>query len=222
MNEILTFSLVALLLVISPGPNGVLIIKTVSAEGKKPAFFNILGLTVATFFHGAFSILGLSAVLLQSAELFLAIKIMGAMYLLFIGLKAIYQTFKQQPNGASNNTSNNTLNNKTDEKNSPQKKRPMSNFFVEGFLTQILNPKVSMFYLAAFPQFLSFDQPSAVDAFVLVAIHASIIFLWFTAITKTISKLKFITKMPALGKWVQRVSGAVMVYFGGLLLMYKS
>ena len=102
--------------------------------------------------------------------------------------------------------------------NKPQ----MHTFFTEGFLTQILNPKVSMFYLAAFPQFISFEQSSAFDAFILVAIHASIIFLWFNGIIKTISKLKFVTNMPSLGKWVQRVSGLVMVYFGGLLLLYKS
>lgn len=214
MNEIITFSLVALLLVISPGPNGVLIIKTVSAEGKTPALLNILGLTVATFFHGAFSILGLSALLLQSAELFLAIKVLGALYLLFIGLKAILQTFRKNETVDTDSVTNN----KVVEKG----KRHQYQFFIEGFLTQILNPKVSMFYLAAFPQFLSFDQPSPMAAFLLVAIHASIIFVWFTGLTMAISKLKFSTNMPSLGKWVQRISGAVMVYFGALLLAYRN
>ena len=214
MNEIITFSLVALLLVISPGPNGVLIIKTASADGKTPALFNILGLTVATFFHGAFSILGLSALILQSAELFLAVKVIGAIYLLYIGLKAIFQTFREKPKSSSKNI--------TDKNIVEKNNRSMHTFFVEGFLTQILNPKVSMFYLAAFPQFLSFDQPSPANAFLLVAIHASIILIWFFGVTKTISKLKFISYMPSLGKWVQRISGIVMVYFGGLLLSHKA
>ena len=78
LNEVVTFSLIALLLVISPGPNGVLIIKTASSQGKTPSILNILGLTTATFFHGAFSIFGLSALLMQSAELFFIIKILGA------------------------------------------------------------------------------------------------------------------------------------------------
>jgi len=214
MNEILTFSLVALLLVISPGPNAVLIIKTVSAKGKTAAFFNILGLTVATFFHGALSILGLSALLLQSAELFLAVKVIGAVYLLFIGLKAIFQTFRKSSSISAENN--------TDEKLLDKTNRSMHTFFIEGFLTQILNPKVSMFYLAAFPQFVSFEQPSSVNAFLLVAIHAAIIFLWFSGLTKTISKIKFTTKMPSLGKWIQRISGIVMVYFAGLLLSHKA
>ena len=78
-----------------------------------------------------------------------------------------------------------------------------------------------MFYLAAFPQFLSFEQPSVASAFLLVAIHASLIFVWFLGVTKTISKIKNMTYMPSLGKWVQRVSGTVMVYFGVLLLSHK-
>jgi len=213
MNEIITFSLVALLLVISPGPNGVLIVKTVSANGKQGAFFNIIGLTIATFFHGAFSILGLSALLLQSADLFFVVKVIGALYLLFIGLKAIFQTFKKNTTLPTH-----TINNQSER---VKNKRNMRSFFVEGFLTQILNPKVSMFYLAAFPQFISFDQPSAVDAFTLVAIHAFLIFLWFTALTKTISKLKFASNKPSIGKWIQRISGSVMVYFAGLLLLHK-
>jgi len=70
INEILTFSLIALLLVVSPGPNGVLILKTASSQGKRAAVFNMLGLTTATFFHGALSIFCFSALLMQSAELF--------------------------------------------------------------------------------------------------------------------------------------------------------
>ena len=89
MDEILTFTLIALLLVVSPGPNGVLIIKTATAQGKTAALMNIMGLTSATFFHGAFSIFGLSALLLQSAELFFIVKVLGAAYLFYIGVKAI-------------------------------------------------------------------------------------------------------------------------------------
>lgn len=213
MNEILTFSLVAFLLVISPGPNGVLIIKTISAKGTKAAIYNILGLFIATFFHGAFSILGLSALVLQSAELFIVIKIVGALYLLYIGLKAIINTFNKQADSKINTELN--TNNITD--NNFKK----SHYFIEGFLTQILNPKVSMFYLAAFPQFLSFEDPSVFNAFVLVSIHASIIFIWFTLLSKSIHKINLSARLPNLGKWVQRISGSIMIYFAGLLLAFR-
>ncbi len=211
MNELITFTLIALLLVISPGPNGVLILKTVSAHGKEQGVMNIIGLTSATFIHGAFSIFGLSALLLQSSELFFVIKLIGASYLFYIGAKAIWFSFR--------------VDKKPETKEQVERIRNSKNhfyFLTEGFLTQLLNPKVSMFYLAAFPQFISFDPPSYLDAFTLVAIHASIIFFWFLGMTQLVGQLKKLSKQSSMGLWVQRVSGAVLVYFSGLLLSQEA
>jgi len=211
MNELVTFTLIALLLVISPGPNGVLILKTVSAHGKKLGIMNIIGLTSATFIHGAFSIFGLSALLLQSSELFFVIKIVGASYLFYIGAKAIWFSFRVDKKPETKEQVEQIRNNKSH-----------FYFFTEGFLTQLLNPKVSMFYLAAFPQFINFDPPSYMDAFTLVAIHASIIFFWFLGVTQLVGQLKQLSKQSSMGLWVQRVSGAVLVYFSGLLLSQEA
>lgn len=212
MNDILTFSLVALLLVLSPGPNGILILKTASGHGREPAFANILGITTATFFHGAISIFGLSALLLQSANIFMLVKILGAAYLFYIGTKAIFQSFKQ-PLAANALQKNNC------DRVSPNRSR--ANFYTEGFLTQILNPKVSMFYLAAFPQFISFENSSYIAAFTLVAIHAGMIFIWFIGVTLAIHKIKAASNTSSVGKWIQRASGSLMIYFSSLLLTQK-
>ena len=215
MNEILTFSLVALLLVISPGPNGVLILKTITAFDKKSAFANIVGVTSATFFHGAFSIFGLSALLLQSADIFFVVKLVGAAYLFYIGAKAIIHSFKKSVQAP--------LQTEPKASKSLLKNRSMLNFFAEGFLTQLLNPKVSMFYLAAFPQFVSFEHSSINSAFLLVAIHASLIFCWFVGLINVFHKIKQAgsSKKSHLGRWLQRFSGSVMIYFSSLLLLQK-
>lgn len=215
MNEILTFTLVALLLVISPGPNGVLIVKTMSSSDKRSAFANITGICTATFFHGAFSIFGLSALLLQSAQLFFMVKLLGALYLFYIGIKALFNAFKKMEPCAD----------------APQKsKMPVlinnkrtGQFFIEGFLTQILNPKVSMFYLAAFPQFISFEQPSVSSAFLLVAIHACLIFCWFVSLINIFDKIKTIShsKKSTWSKYLQGFSGSVMIYFSALIMLQK-
>ncbi|WP_415881621.1 LysE family translocator [Neptuniibacter sp. QD34_54] len=212
MQEIITFSIVALLLVISPGPNGVLIVKTASVQGRTASFANVLGLFTATFFHGAFSILGLSALLLQSAELFFVIKLLGALYLFYIGAKAIYQSFLTPVIDQAD--AQHTANNK--------RAKSLLGSFIEGFLTQLLNPKVSMFYLAAFPQFVQFGSSSYLAAFVLVAIHAVIIAFWFIGMTLMIDKLKARSKHSSAGRWVQRISGSVMIYFSSLLIGHKA
>ncbi len=217
MNELVAFTLIALLLVISPGPNGVLILKTVSSHGKSSSVANVFGLTSATFLHGAFSIFGLSALLLQSAELFLAVKIIGAAYLFYIGLKAIKGSFTahQTDDLTNSSTTNDSATNK-------KEKRSFLYFFSEGFLTQLLNPKVSMFYLAAFPQFISFDAINYLEAFSLVAIHAGIIFFWFMGMTQVVGRIKKMASESNIGRWVQRTSGSILVYFGGMLLTQEA
>lgn len=207
MNELLTFTVISLLLVMSPGPNSVLILKTVSGRGYRSGIENILGLVSATFVHGAVSILGLSAVILQSAELFMLIKLVGASYLFYLGIKTIYNTLKTKPDIQKNLHCK--LKNKKDK---------FHKNFIEGFLTQILNPKVSMFYIAAFPQFIHFSSSHYSSAFILVAIHASIIFFWFLGLSIFISKVKSITGTSRLGVWVQRLSGSALVFFAGLII----
>jgi len=78
---LITFTFVASLLVMSPGPNGLLIAKTVPVSGKSVGFANVAGFLVAFYVHGALSILGVSIILLQSAQVFLMVKILGAGYL---------------------------------------------------------------------------------------------------------------------------------------------
>jgi threonine/homoserine/homoserine lactone efflux protein len=211
MNELLAFAMISLLLVVSPGPNSILILKTVSGRGCRSGVENIIGLVSATFVHGAVSTLGLSAIILQSAELFMLIKLVGAAYLFYLGAKTIYGTLSTKDNVPDSSVVESKRKDVRFHKN-----------FTEGFVTQILNPKVSMFYLAAFPQFLSFGDSNHFSAFVLVSIHASIIFLWFLGMSVFISKVKFIASNNCLGLCIQRFSGGVLVFFSGLIVTQEA
>lgn len=218
MNELLTFSLVVFLLVISPGPNAVLIVKTYTIHGRSGALLNIFGLFSATFAHGAFSILGLSALVLQSAELFTLIKWLGAAYLFYIGVKALYQSFQFNMDARVSPT----VGDHSPSSVKPNKKLPVLSLYFEGVMTQILNPKVSMFYLAAFPQFLAFDAFSYSAAFSMVTIHAVIIFFWFLALTATLHWMRSVKSNAFmrldLKRWLQRLTGSAMVYFSALVV----
>lgn len=205
MQEIMLFTLIALLLVLSPGPNSILILKTVGRDGQQAGVQNIMGLVVATFVHGAISILGLSALIVQSAALFTLVKVLGAAYLFYLGMKTIWQTFHSGDLVTREDSPASITNKKA------------GTFFVEGFLTQLLNPKVSMFYLAAFPQFIDFQAASILPAFVLVAIHATMIFFWFLFVTFAIVRIKRAASHPGIGRWIQRISGSLLVYFSALL-----
>lgn len=86
----------AALLIMSPGPNGVLIAKTVPTSGRAAGFANIAGFAAAFFMHGTFAIFGLSLIVLQSANLFMAVKLIGAAYLIWIGLKALRDAWRNK------------------------------------------------------------------------------------------------------------------------------
>ena len=92
--NIVSFVFVASLLVMSPGPNGVLIAKTVPTSGRAAGFANVAGFVTAFYVHGALSILGISVLLLQSAQAFFVVKMIGAAYLCWIGLMALRDAYR--------------------------------------------------------------------------------------------------------------------------------
>jgi len=164
----ISFSVVAALLVMSPGPNGVLIAKTVPSFGKVAGFANIAGFVTGFYMHGTLSILGISAILLASSTVFLLVKLIGATYLCWIGYKALRdaisgKTTTQNVELANNAKSADVLFNEGfltgrdayTGKACLQSSKPANNTrsiraaYIEGFLTNALNPKTSMFYLAA-------------------------------------------------------------------------
>ncbi len=200
ITDILTFAFVAALLVMSPGPNGVLITKTVPTSGRAAGLANTLGFMSAFYLHGALSILGISVILLQSAWAFAAVKYIGAAYLFWIGAKALYAAMKGE-------TTAQTV-------AAAKHKRSLLRAYGEGLLTNALNPKVSMFYLAAFPQFITAGETTAVAAFSLVTVHALICGLWFSTMTVLLARLSRNLRSNGFQRWLKGVTGVVFMGFG--------
>lgn len=206
-SQIFAFTIVASLLVMSPGPNGVLIAKTVPTSGQAAGFANIAGFVTAFYLHGALSILGISILLVQSAVAFTIVKYLGAAYLCWIGVRALLDAIR----GVE----------KTATVNPAKRKRTMVNAYVEGFLTNALNPKVSMFYLAAFPQFIPTGDTSANAAFLLVMLHSIINAVWFTAMVVLFSRLVKVAGSGRFQRWLKGVTGIVFIGFGIKLATFR-
>lgn len=204
--QILSFTIVAALLVISPGPNGVLIAKTVPVSGKSSGFANIGGFVAAFYLHGSLSILGISILLVQSSQAFFIFKMLGAAYLIWIGVKACWSAwkFKAIPK----------------KSNSAKKEASMAGAFFEGFFTNVLNPKVSMFYLAAFPQFIPVGSEAS-SAFILVFIHSLLNLLWFSAMVMFLSRVKNFSQSHSFSRWIKSITGTVFIGFGIKLAFLK-
>lgn len=208
LQTIISFTLVASLLVMSPGPNGVLIAKTVPTSGKRAGFANVAGFVAAFYVHGALSILGISLILVQSSQAFFAVKMLGAVYLCWIGVSALRDAWR-----GTKATKNITP---------AQTKRTLFAAFGEGFVTNALNPKVSMFYLAAFPQFMTIGDTATHSAFLLVFIHSMINLIWFSAMVVLFAQLSKAARGETFQRWLKTITGLVFIGFGLRLATLKA
>jgi len=200
---VLAFAGVAALLVMSPGPNGVLIAKTVPTSGRAAGFANVAGFVAAFYLHGSLSIFGISVILVRSAEAFFVVKMLGAAYLCWIGFKALRDAWRGIETVA--------------QVAPARRRRHIARAFAEGFATNALNPKVSMFYLAAFPQFIPLGEGAVASAFLLVCVHALLNAVWFSALILLFSRLMRAARSGRFQRWLKGVTGVVFVAFGAKL-----
>jgi len=175
MLEYLSFSLIVTLLVMSPGPNGVLVIKSASLGGFRDALFNIIGLISGIFVQASLVIFGVVGLLLHSEYGFTILQDLGAAYLFYTGIKLLISSFGSP------------------EESTPFEQKERKNKYkllAEGACTQCSNPKGILFYLAAFPNFLTAEHFTITKAYLFAGIHAVILFLWFSGIVFLVGKIK--------------------------------
>jgi threonine/homoserine/homoserine lactone efflux protein len=199
-----TFIGIVVALSITPGATTMLITRNVIAHGYKAGFIVVFGGCIGVFFHATLSALGLSLILVQSARLFETIKLLGALYLIFLGGQSIRRGLRQKPNGPSSlNRRALALENKTGWK-----------VFLEGFVTIILSPETSVFYLAILPQFISFGESILLKSFMLASIHAIVRLVWYSTLTVFLARITAMLKRPRMQQWLEITSGATLVFLG--------
>jgi len=147
-HDLWLFVLSGLLLNITPGPDTLYILGRSSAQGVRGGVVAALGVGTGALVHVCAAALGLSAILAASATAFTVVKIVGAVYLVYVGISLIRSkgTMGSSPGAAV-----------------PRSR--LRGIFFQGFLTNVLNPKVALFFLAFLPQFVLTDAPSKPLAF---------------------------------------------------------
>ncbi len=210
IETITTFTIMITLLTLMPGPNGTLLLRTVPILGRSAGVINLAGIVAAFWIHGFLSIVGLSAIILNSANAFFVIKLVGAAYLLYLGTVSLWKVISQ---GGSTRFV-------VAEEAVTVHSRASARFF-EGFFTNLLNPKVSMFYLAAFPQFVNFSGSHFMEALLLVLIHSGVAVIWFSVVIFALSSATRITKNERFQRILQSTTGVLLIWFGYRLLTYE-
>ncbi|MCK8522708.1 LysE family translocator [Aquimarina sp. D1M17] len=185
-----TFALSTLILSLSPGPDNIFVLMQSMVNGKKNGLAVVLGLMTGCLIHTSLVAFGVSAIIEKSPTLFFIIKLFGALYLFFLA----YKVYKSD---AAIQLSENSLPDKS-----------LGQLFRQGFMMNVLNPKVSIFFLAYFPLFLFSESMNKVAQFyVLGMIFILVSFVIFGSIAilaGTIAEyLKKNTKIGLVLKWLQ-------------------
>ena len=201
IHDLPLFILAGLLLNITPGPDMLYIAGRTASQGFRSGLAAVMGINAGCLVHTFAAAIGLTAILTTSAEAFFVVKLVGAAYLVYVGISLLLQ---KQPDGAALDISS-TLPSKTTRQ-----------AFWQGFLTNVLNPKVALFFLAFLPQFISADSTTKPVALVVLGI----IFI-FNSLFVTISFAALVAQARDLfqnssriASWLNRCCGVLFIAIG--------
>ena len=223
--SLLAFIPVALLLTLIPGADTALVTRNALALGMRGARWTILGILTGCLLHATASALGLSAILATSARAYETVKLVGAAYLVWLGVQAIRgargggsadpSTALGMTRGAAPACHPERA--QRVEGSAPETASLGGHPFVQGFLTNILNPKVALFYLTLLPQFIPASAPVLRTSLLLAMIHNVLGFAWLSLYARFVDRLRVALTRPMVKAWLERVTGGALVALGARL-----
>lgn len=204
MHSLLAYIPIAAMMVIIPGADTMLVMKNTLRYGPKAGRYNILGLATGLSFWTVIAILGLSVVIAKSVILFTTIKYLGAAYLIYLGVKSFFAksmfSLDDMQSQAKNMAS------------SP--KRYYKTSFMQGSLSNILNPKTVLVYVTIMPQFINLNGNINQQLIILASILTLLAVLWFLFLVYIIDYAKKWMKNSKFQKVFQKITGIIFVGFG--------
>ncbi|HEY3162619.1 MAG TPA: LysE family translocator [Vicinamibacterales bacterium] len=204
--QLAAFLVVASLLTITPGADMALVMRHALSGGTRPAFFASLGIALGCLIWGAASALGVSVVFARSAFAFAVLKYVGGAYLLYLGARALRDaTRKGGPKG-----------------DGPAASRPSYlrgshrrwTAFGQGLLTNLLNPKVAVFYVTFLPQFVAPDRPVLSQSIFLAALHVVMGLAWLTIYARFIDRMAAVLLTDRVTRRIEATTGAILMALG--------
>ncbi len=205
-QEFLLIASAHLLAVASPGPDFAIVMRQSLIFGRRPAIVTSIGIGLAIFVHVAIALIGVGALIKSTPWLFTSIKIAGALYLGYIGLQAIRA--KKPAQDAP----------KTDKK--AHELMPLTKAFRQGFVTNVLNPKATLFFFSLFTSLISASTPIKIQL-VYGVWMAFATAAWFVSLSFLLSHKKVRGFFADYGYWIDRILGAFLIGLALVLLFAK-
>ena len=201
-SRVLAFTGIVAIVTLTPGADTMLVVRSAIVRGRRAGLLTVLGVCSGLFVHATLSALGLSVVLVRSARAFEAVKLAGALSLAYLGVQALWSAARGV---------------RVEER--PTQPAGVHRAFAEGLLTNVLNPKVAIFYLAFLPQFVGPRDPVLAKSILLASIHFVEGMIWLSFVTVFVSRLRSVLAQPRVQRALEGVSGLVFIAFGVKLAM---
>lgn len=196
MNELIAVALFTVLAVISPGADFAMVTRSSYAQGRKAGLAAAIGIALGVQVHVLYTVLGIAVIISQSPVLFMAMKVVGAGYLIYLGYKSLTNTSRTCLDGLAQDGQASTL----------QALRT-------GFLTNALNPKTMLFVVSAYTQVVQPGSPLALD-FAYGAFMSFAHWLWFSLVAVFFSSAVLRKAMIERQVMVDRVIGVALIGLG--------
>ena len=192
------YVLAATLLTITPGIDTALILRTSTVQGTRTALTAAAGIGLGCLAWGAMVAFGLGALIAASELAYSILKWCGAAYLCWLGV----QMLLKPRNHFSGDNATSTK---------------QQNWFMRGFLGNLLNPKVGIFYVSFLPQFIPAGKDVVMWTFLLVGIHVILGIIWSGLLIGATRPLSTLFKKPAVIRWMDRTTGLIFIMFAAKL-----
>jgi RhtB (resistance to homoserine/threonine) family protein len=190
------------LLTLTPGVDTMLIIRNSARGGRLDGAVSSLGICSGLFVHATVSALGISIILLQTAWAFNALKFAGAAYLVWLGLCS----WKKAVGGRRNLFAGNA--------STKQDTFRFSRSLREGFLSNVLNPKTVIFYMAFLPQFINPAEPPLLQSLMVACIHFTVAMLYQCVLAAMVDKARNWLQRPMVNRVFDTFTGSILLFIG--------
>jgi len=200
VNELVAFLGVAVLVIVTPGPDTALTIRNTLLGGRPAGIATAVGVVSGQAVWALATSVGLVALLLASEPAFAAVRIAGAAYLIYLGLQALVAAFRPGGNGRI--------------EVGPRQDLPRRVAARQGLISNLGNPKMAAFFPSLLPQFVPSGEPTFLPLLLLGLVFCSLTFVWLSAYAVVVARAGDLLRRPRIRRAMEAVTGAVLVALG--------
>ncbi len=200
MNDLAGFVALAIVVIVTPGPDTALTIRNTLVGGRPAGIATATGVALGQATWSLATSIGVAALLVAAEPAFAALKLAGAAYLIYLGAQSLWSAFHGR-------AAHPTL-----ERGAARV--PTATALRQGVLSNLTNPKMAVFFPSLLPQFVAADAPPFIALFALGIVFCSMTLAWLTAYSFAVARAGDVLRRSAVRRGIEAVTGAVLVAFG--------